>query len=251
MSVIYSIPGFSEPFSSLSHLLSAGVFSLAGLLLLIRSRGSHGRLYSIGIFIFSVVFLLSMSGIFHLLEPGGDARNVMRRLDHAAIFILIAGSFTPMHILLFKDWRRWSVLAIVWIIAITSISLKTVFFNDFPEWIGLTMYLSMGWIGAVSAILIFQLHGWRHIIPLIAGAIAYTMGAVLDFLKMPVLVEGVIGPHELFHVFVLFGIGFHWLQVVRIADDHRNGVLVTQANDLQTVGRTPAIDLTRVADETT
>ena len=64
-------------------------------MLLLRSRGCHGRLYSIGIFIFSVVFLLSMSGVFHLLEPGGEPRSVLRRLDHAAIFTLIAGTFTP------------------------------------------------------------------------------------------------------------------------------------------------------------
>lgn len=251
MSVIYSIPGFSEPFSSLSHLLSAGFFSLSGLILLLRNRGHHGRLYSIAIFIFSVVLLLSMSGVFHLLEPGGDARSVLRRLDHAAIFILIAGSFTPMHIMLFKGWRRWSVLAIVWVIAITSISLKTVFFNDFPEWISLTLYLSMGWIGAVSAVLIFQLHGWRHIFPLVAGALAYTIGAALDFLNMPVLIEGVVGPHELFHIFVIFGIGFHWLQVVRIADDHREGLLVTQSNDGKPQTHPAAVDLSRLADEVT
>ena len=250
MSVIYAIPGFSEPFSSLSHLLSAGLFSLAGLLLMIRRRGCHGRLYSIGTFIFSVVFLLSMSGVFHLLEPGGDARSVMRRLDHAAIFILIAGSFTPMHFLLFTDWRRWSVLAVVWTIGISGIILKTIFFNELPEWVGLTLYLSMGWIGAVSAILIFHLHGKRFLGPLVAGAIAYTIGAVLDFLKMPVIIEGVIGPHELFHVFVLFGIGFHWLLVVRIAEAHRKGMLVTQESGTGTLEDTSTIDVSRTVDET-
>jgi len=251
VSVIYAIPGFSEPFSSLSHLLAAGLFSLAGSILLIRSRGCHGRLYSIGIFIFSVVFLLSMSGVFHLLEPGGDARSVMRRLDHAAIFILIAGSFTPTHVLLFKGWRRWSVLAIVWTFAISALTLKSIFFNELPEWVGLTLYLSLGWVGTVSAILIFHLHGGRFLIPLVAGAIAYTSGAVLDFLKMPVVIEGVIGPHEIFHILVLFGIGFHWLLVVRIAQDHRNKVLVTQEDNskyLECISS--AIRIPRTVDET-
>lgn len=251
MSVIYAIPGFSEPFSSLSHLLAAGAFSLAGLILLIRSRGCHGRLYSIGIFIFSVVFLLSMSGVFHLLEPGGDARSVMRRLDHAAIFILIAGSFTPMHTLLFRGWRRWCVLSTVWTIGISGIILKTIFFNELPEWVGLTLYLSMGWIGALSAILIFHLHGKRFLGPLVAGAIAYTTGAVLDFLKMPVLIDGVVGPHELFHVFVLFGISFHWLLVVRIAEDHRKGMLVTQGKETDKPQNTASVDIFHAADETT
>jgi len=228
VTAIYSIPGFSEPFSSMSHLLAAGLFALTGLFLVLRSRGSHGRLYSIGIFVFSVVFLLSMSGVFHLLEPGGEPRSILRRLDHAAIFTLIAGTFTPIHVLLFSGWRRWSVLAVVWIFAIAGISVKTIYFNELPEWVGLMLYLLMGWIGALSAVLIFHLHGERYLVPLMAGAVAYTVGAVLDFLRLPTLIDGVVGPHELFHIFVIIGISFHWLLIARIAEDHRNGVLITQ-----------------------
>ncbi len=226
--MIISIPGFSEPFSSISHLLAATLFSFVGLVLLLRSRGHHGRFYSIGIFIFTVVLLLSMSGIFHLLEPGGEPRSILRRLDHAAIFTLIAGTFTPIHVMLFSGWRRWSVLLVIWLLAIAGISVKTIYFSVLPEWLGLTFYLSMGWVGALSAMLIFHLHGGRYLVPLIAGAVAYSVGAILDFLRMPTLVEGVVGPHELFHVFVVFGIGFHWLLIARIAEDHRNGTLVTQ-----------------------
>ena len=90
------------------------------------------------------------------------------------------------------------------------------------------LYLLMGWIGALSAVLIFHLHGGRYLVPLIAGAVAYTVGAVLDFLRLPTLIDGVVGPHELFHVFVIFGISFHWLLIARVAEDHRNGVLITQ-----------------------
>lgn len=228
MTAIISIPGFSEPFSSISHLLAAALFSLAGLLLLLRSRGHHGRFYSIGIFVFTVVFLLSMSGMFHLLDPGGEPRSILQRLDHAAIFTLIAGTFTPIHVLLFSGWRRWSVLAVIWLFAIAGITVKTIYFNELPEWVGLTLYLSMGWIGSLSAVLIYHLHGGRYLVPLIAGAVAYTVGAVLEFLRMPTLIEGVMGPHELFHVFVVFGIGFHWLLIARIAEDHRKGILATQ-----------------------
>jgi channel protein (hemolysin III family) len=228
---IISIPGFSEPFSSISHLLAAALFSFSGLVLLLRSRGCHGRFYSIGIFIFSVVFLLSMSGVFHLLEPGGEPRSILRRLDHAAIFTLIAGTFTPIHVLLFSGWRRWSVLAVIWGFAIAGITVKTLYFNEFPEWVGLTLYMSMGWIGALSAILIYHLHGGRYLVPLIAGAVAYTVGAILEFLRMPTLIDGVVGPHELFHIFVIFGISFHWLLIARIAEDHRKGVLITQGEN--------------------
>ena len=169
-----------------------------------------------------------MSGMFHLLDPGGEPRSILQRLDHAAIFTLIAGTFTPIHVLLFSGWRRWSVLAVIWLFAIAGITVKTIYFNELPEWVGLTLYLSMGWIGSLSAVLIYHLHGGRYLVPLIAGAVAYTVGAVLEFLRMPTLIEGVMGPHELFHVFVVFGIGFHWLLIARIAEDHRKGILATQ-----------------------
>ena len=225
------IPGFSEPFSSLSHLLAAGLFSFIGFLLLLRSRGSHGRVWSIGIFVFAVVFLLSMSGVYHFLEQGVEARGVLNRLDHAAIFVLIAGTFTPIHVMLFTGWRRWSVLTVIWLFAVAGIIVKTIYFDAFPEWVGLTLYLVMGWSGALSAMLIYHLHGARYLVPLVAGAIAYTIGAILDYLRVPVLIEGIIGPHELFHLFVLSGIGAHWLLVARIAEDHRAGMLATQTGN--------------------
>ena len=107
--MIQPIPGFSEPFSSLSHLLAAGMFAALGLYLLYRNGGNRGRILGLSVFVFSCVFLLSMSGVFHLLQPGGAGRDVLQRLDHAAIFVLIAGTFTPLHMMLFQGWRRWGI----------------------------------------------------------------------------------------------------------------------------------------------
>ncbi len=221
MPLIYSIPGFSEPVSSLSHLLAAGVFLVLGALLLVSHRGRMARMVGLGIYIFSCIFLLAMSGVFHLLEPGGDARAVLQRLDHAAIFVLIAGTFTPIHLLLFSGWKRWGMLLLIWTLAITGLTLKTIYFNDMPEWVGLMLYLGLGWMGGVSAWLMAR-HGLHHHLrPLVYGALAYSIGAVLDFLHFPTLIPGVLGPHELFHLFVLAGIAFHWALVVRISNEER------------------------------
>lgn len=100
---IYAIPGFSEPFSALSHLLAAGVFLPLGIFMAVTTLGGVASLI---IFIVSVVFLLSMSGVCHLLEPGSTGRMALQRLDHAGIFLLIAGILTPVHGILFKcGWR--------------------------------------------------------------------------------------------------------------------------------------------------
>jgi predicted membrane channel-forming protein YqfA (hemolysin III family) len=79
----------------------------------------------------------------------------------------------------------------------------------------------MGWLGAITGYKVHMLMGLKAIAPLIYGAIAYTLGAVLEFSRFPILITGVMGPHELFHVLVLVGISFHWLFVYRMAQRHK------------------------------
>lgn len=209
-----SIPGFSDPFSSISHLMGALVFLVYGIKLISLAGGHRGWVVAVSVFVFSVVFLLSMSGVFHLLEHQGIGRAVLQRLDHAGIFALIAGTFTPVHSILFKGFWRWGFLFLIWTLAITGITLKSIFFNELVEWLGLVFYLGLGWLGILSAYLTHRLHGFTIIKPLIYGALAYTAGASLEFLQLPVVIPGVVGPHELFHIAVLAGIAWHW-QFVR------------------------------------
>lgn len=215
---ILPIPGFSDPFSSLTHLLAAAVFFVLGVALVLRGKGSFKRQILLGLFVFSVVFLLTMSGVYHLLAPGGVAREVMQRLDHVGIFVLIACSFTAVHGVLFRGWRRWGILLVVWVIATAGIVFKTIYFDTMSEWLGLSIYLLMGWIGALTGLLLYRQFGLNFIKLLVYGALAYTSGAVLEFLRIPIVVPGVIGPHELFHVAVLFGIGYHWAFICKLSD---------------------------------
>lgn len=211
---ITSVPGFSEPFSAISHLIAAVFFLVFGVNLISLARRHRYWIASVSVYVFSVVFLLSMSGVFHLLDPEGSGRTVLQRLDHAGIFILIAGTFTPVHSILFMGFWRWGFLIFIWILAITGITLKSIYFNDLAEWLGLMFYLGLGWLGILSGYLTFRLHGFAIIKPLVYGALAYTVGATMEFLHLPIIVPNVIGPHELFHIAVLAGIGWHW-QFVR------------------------------------
>jgi len=220
-----SIPGFSDPFSSLSHLGGAAVFAVLGASLIARGRGDPWRLLSLAAFVFSCVLLLSLSGVYHLLTPGTPARGVLLRLDHAAIFVLIAGSFTPVHAILLRERWQHYLLAGIWSAAITGLVLKTVYFDAMPPWLGLMMYLGLGWMGAVSAAAIARRFGVRFVLPLVWGALAYTIGALADFLNWPVLIANVVGPHELFHLAVLAGISFHWAFIRGIARGERRGDL--------------------------
>jgi channel protein (hemolysin III family) len=206
----YSIPGFSDPFSSLTHLLGAGVFACLTPSLLAKGRGDPWRVVSIGVFAFSAVLLLSLSGTYHLLTPGTPGRAVLQRLDHSAIFVLIAGTFTPVHAILFRGAWRWAPLLVLWSSAVAGVTIKSAFFADVAEWLGLLFYLGMGWFGVGGGAELWRRHGTRFLLPLVLGGMAYTAGAVFEFLRWPVAVAGVVGPHELFHVFVLLGAGLHW-----------------------------------------
>lgn len=214
---IIEIPGFSDPVSSMTHLFSAGIFLIIGIFLIWTRRHKTSHMISIIIFVFSVVFLLSMSGVFHLLSHDTTGRAVLQRLDHAGIFVLIAGTFTPIHTIDFRGFARWGILLLVWSCAITGLTLKTIFFDGVAEWLGLTFYLSLGWFGLVTAYLLYRRHGLQYIKPMIWGAVFYTFGATLEFLRWPVLIDNVVGPHELFHICVLFGIAAHWYFVARIS----------------------------------
>lgn len=207
---IVAITGFTEPFSSLSHLLAAGAAAVGLYHLYQRGSGNNTRFFSLCVFSLSMIFLFSMSGVYHLLSYGTTARSVFQRLDHAAIWVLIAGTFTPIHTLLFRGLWRWGFLAGIWTVAITGLVLEVVFFQSISEWLSLSFYLGLGWMGILS--------GWKYsrdttvsgARKLIYGGITYSTGAILEYLRWPILWPGIIGPHELFHVFVVGGAFFHW-----------------------------------------
>ncbi|MDH5731356.1 MAG: hemolysin III family protein [Gammaproteobacteria bacterium] len=148
---ILSIPGFSEPMSSLTHLLAAVLALVGGYFLLRRGHGNSLRVFSLLLYTFALIFLFSMSGVYHLLDPEGGPRQVLQRLDHAAIWLLIAGTFTPIHMILFRGAWRWGVLLLVWFIAITGLILEIIFFKQIAEWLSLSFYLGLGWIGIATS----------------------------------------------------------------------------------------------------
>jgi hemolysin III len=220
---IIPIPGFAEPFSSISHLIvGTALFGVLTPFLLYQGRGSGSRQFWLWVLCLSSLFLLSMSGVYHLLGPGSFAREeVLRRLDHAAIFVLIAGTFTAAHGILFTGLWRWGFISLLWIGVAVAITLKTVYFHSMSEALGLALYLGFGWLGLVSGTKLWRRHGYRYIRPLLWGGVAYSVGAIIEFMRAPIPLPGVIGPHELFHVAVLVGLGFHWYFVWVIAGEAR------------------------------
>ncbi len=207
---VVPLPGFFEPFSAMVHLFGALVFALLAIPLLHKAHGDGRRVALLAVYAFACVLLISMSGVFHMLQGEGAARDVLGRHDKAAIFILIAGTHTPVQGLFFRGVARWGVLLAMWLIAATGITLFSIFYEELPRGLGTGVYLLLGWIASLSGLIVWRRIGTAQIALLLLGGVAYSLGAILLGLDWPTLVPGIFGAHELWHLAVLTGMGLHW-----------------------------------------
>lgn len=195
--------------------LAAAIICVALGLMLVRGIRGWARV-SLAIFAASAVSLLTVSGLFHIWGIGAG-RDLLRRADHAAIFVLIAGTFTPIHAILFRGPKRWVMLYLIWTIAVVGSVLKLLWFDSFNPVIGIIIYIIMGWLGSFAFVMLARREGIAYIRPLLLGGIAYTMGAVVEAVNWPTIWPRVIRPHEIFHVMVLLGLWGHWHFIAGIA----------------------------------
>jgi channel protein (hemolysin III family) len=223
--------GCAEPVSSWLHLGGAllAAWSTGDLC---RRGASRGDRVALALFGVGATLALTASGVYHLLEASTTARAVLQRIDHAMIWVLIAGTFTPVHMILFDGAMRWGVIGFIWIAAIAGIVVKTIYFAGFPESLGLALYLGFAWLGAISAIGLGRRYGRAAVLPLISGGVAYTLGGIVSVVGVPPIIPGYVGHHELFHLAVLGALVLHWrlmLGLGRLAIAHRERLAVAIA----------------------
>lgn len=209
--------GLAEPVSSLTHYLSALVAILAAPQLLRSCRGCPTRRMAVIVFVVAVTCLFIASGTFHSLEHGTVAREILRRIDHAAILTLIAGTLTAISVLAFRDGDRKLATSTIWTVALAGIVLETLFMDVLPPWIWLVFYLGLGWAGALAMMQLAFTRGWSRVRLLFAGGMVYTVGALLDSARIPTLIPDFVGPHEVFHLTVCAGALLHWRYLHQLA----------------------------------
>lgn len=149
-----------------------------------------------------VALMLGTSALYHRVLWAPKARRLMRRADHAAIYLLIAGTYTPYGLLVLDGTWRWTVLAVVWTGAALAIVQKLVWV-DAPTWIAAALGLALGWVGVVAFPQIWRETGALGTLLLAAGGALYTVGAVVYARRRPDPVPHVFGYHELFHALVI------------------------------------------------
>ncbi|MBP7073158.1 MAG: hemolysin III family protein [Clostridia bacterium] len=205
-----------DPFSGFSHLAGA-ILSVAGLCLLVRYASVNGtvrHIVSFSIFGASLILLYTASSIYHLLSVSEKSIRVLRKIDHMMIYILIAGTYTPVCLIPLRGGWGWSLLISIWSIAMAGIVLKVLWFNA-PRWLYTLFYLLMGWLIVIAFVPLVRTMPIAAMLWLIAGGLLYTVGAVIYGTKWPKLKSKVFGFHEMFHVFVLYGSFCHFWMMFR------------------------------------
>jgi hemolysin III len=187
------------------------LLSIAGLVALVaQSRGHSLRVVGFSIYGASLILLYSASTIYHWLEISPRGEDLLRRFDHVAIFLLIAGSYTPVCLVTLHGGWGWSLCALVWSLAFAGATMK-LFFQHLPTWLTASIYVGMGWLAVIAIGPLMHTLPARGLVWLFAGGLAYTLGAVIYAVERPDPFPQVFGHHEIFHIFVLAGSALHFV----------------------------------------
>ena len=205
-----------EPVNSLTHWAGA-LLALGGLIaLLIIGWDTPAKIISLAIYGVSLIAMFSAGATYHMVRVKDRALEVFRKVDHAAIYLLIAGTYTPFCVNAFEGFWKWGMLTIIWSLAVIGIVVK-VFYIRAPRWLNAGIYLVMGWLAlAAAGQMLAALPAWV-LTWLIVGGVLYTLGAVVYITKIFNFKPGVFGFHEMWHIFVLLAAAAHYVAVMGVA----------------------------------
>ena len=203
-----------DPGSAITHLIAMVSAAIAAVPLLIKAAKTPGYLHlaALAVFILSMICLYGASTLYHTLNISPVINKRLRKLDHMMIFVLIAGTYTPVCLIVLHNRTGYLLLSVVWLVALFGILLKLCWINC-PKWVSSILYIVMGW----SCLLAFP--QIIHALPmaafawLLAGGLIYTAGGIIYALKVRRFNEKhrMFGTHEIFHLFVMGGSICHFI----------------------------------------
>lgn len=202
-----------DPVSGLTH-LGGAFLSIVGLVVLIKYAerlASIKHIVTFAIFGAALILLYTSSAVYHLLKVPDKINTLLRRIDHMMIYVLIAGTYTPICVIGLTGAWGVSMLITVWVLAALGIILTVVWFGA-PRWLTTAVYLLMGWLVIIAFYPLIHSLPVGGITWLVTGGLLYTVGAVIYGLKWPKINSRWFGFHEIFHLFVIGGsLGHFWL----------------------------------------
>lgn len=203
-----------DPGSALTHFIAMILTILAAVPLIVKAARASGSFSAIAmsVFIVSMILLYAASTIYHTLDISEHVNKMLRKIDHMMIFILIAGTYTPVCLIVLGNPVGYRLLALVWFIAIVGIVINALWINC-PKWFSSMIYIAMGWVclTAIKTIIASLTPGAFYW--LLAGGIIYTIGGIIYALKLPLFNARFknFGSHEIFHLFVMGGSFCHYI----------------------------------------
>lgn len=203
-----------EPGSAITHYIGMILSLLAAAPLLMKAETSRipSALTAMGIFILAMILLYAASSLYHSLNVKENILKLFRKLDHMMIFVLIAGTYTPVCMLVLGGKTGMLLLSLIWGIALVGIVLKALWINC-PKWFSSIIYITMGWVCLLVFPILWEKLSTAAFAWLLAGGILYTVGGVVYALKLKGFngTHQYFGSHEIFHLFVMAGSFCHFI----------------------------------------
>ena len=160
----------------------------------------------------SISLLFLASSLYHAFKKEENGVSIWRKLDHLAIFFMIAGTYTPISYIYLPEKWKWGIIIAEWSIVALGLIIK-IFFMNIKRWIYTSLYIFMGWIAIFPMKFLLEAMDNTQIFLLFGGGLLFTIGAIIYGLKKPNIKEGFFGFHEIFHLFILAGAILHYIMV--------------------------------------
>lgn len=203
-----------EPGSAITHFIGMmmAIVAATPLMVKVATDSDHITFIAMAVFIGSMVALYGASAVYHSVTVKDSVLRVFRKLDHMMIFVLIAGSYTPVCLVVLGNKLGYTLLAVVWGIAVAGMIIKACWITC-PKWFSSVLYIAMGWACLAVFGTLWNTLSRSAFLWLLAGGIIYTAGGVIYALKLPLFNEKHknFGSHEIFHLFVMGGSICHFI----------------------------------------
>lgn len=203
-----------EPGSAITHFIAMMLAVFAAIPLLVKAAVTSGvrSFTAMAIFMASMILLYGASATYHSVNMSGRGLRIFRKLDHMMIFVLIAGSYTPVCLIVLGGTLGYTMLALVWGIALAGMLVKACWINC-PKWFSSVIYIAMGWVCVLVFGKLLSTLSTAAFLWLLAGGIVYTAGGIIYALKLPIFNSRhkQFGSHEVFHLFVMGGSICHFI----------------------------------------
>jgi hemolysin III len=208
---------YKDPGSAITHMIGMILAMISSIPLFMKahlSGSSSLTIAALAVFVVSMVLLYGASTSYHMFDISPRINKILRKIDHMMIYVLIAGTYTPICLVVLGDAAGWKLLATVWAIAVFGMILNICWITC-PKWFSSMLYIAMGWLCIFAFARIIHALSFSGAVWFVTGGVIYTVGGIIYALKCPIFnqLHKNFGSHEIFHLFVMAGSFCHFMMM--------------------------------------